>query len=92
MNQIVEPDHQASAAHIREMLAKYEEVELLIKMANTNMAQIVERIWPLHKVMIYAPFYAKALMNQAILMALSLNLKGWRNNDRTLIRNQKNSR
>lgn len=31
MNQIVEPDHQASAAHLREMLAKYEEVELLIK-------------------------------------------------------------
>ncbi len=31
MNQIVESDHQASAAHIREMLAKYEEVELLIK-------------------------------------------------------------
>ena len=31
MNQIVEPDHQASAAHLREMLAKYEEVELLLK-------------------------------------------------------------
>ncbi|TOO89130.1 EscN/YscN/HrcN family type III secretion system ATPase [Vibrio parahaemolyticus] len=31
MNQIVEPNHQASAAHLREMLAKYEEVELLIK-------------------------------------------------------------
>ncbi len=31
MNQIVDKTHQASAAHMREMLAKYEEVELLIK-------------------------------------------------------------
>jgi type III secretion protein N (ATPase) len=31
MNQIVDNNHQVSAAHMREMLAKYEEVELLIK-------------------------------------------------------------
>ncbi|WP_391087355.1 type III secretion system ATPase SctN [Vibrio sp. NH-UV-68] len=31
MNQIIEQSHQDSANHIREMLAKYEQVELLIK-------------------------------------------------------------